>query len=96
LDRSIRNGRDLVSDEEYVARIAELEAEVEALKAELAKWKALAGGTAKVEASMPGSLGLSALDRVPPSHVNADGTAGMRRGVSGVGPPPSRDVDEGT
>jgi hypothetical protein len=85
-----------VSDDRYVARIAELEAEVQALKAELAKWKALAGGNAKVEGSKPVSLGLGPLDRVPPTHVNADGTAGMRRGVSGVGPPPSRDVDEGT
>ena len=85
-----------MSEEEYVARVAELEAEVEALKAELAKWKALAGRGATVEGSKQGSLGPGALDRVPPIHVNADGTAGMRRGVSGREPTSARDVDEGT
>lgn len=63
-----------------LVRIAELEAEVRALTAELARVKALAitgdiGSIGSLPAA-PGGLGAQ------PTHVNADGTQGMRRGVS--------------
>ena len=69
------------SESIYLARIAALEAEVQALTVELAKYKALARSRANSRL----------IDRqpIPPIHVNADGTQGMRRGVSGRRPPAS-------
>lgn len=58
-----------VADDVYLARIAELEEEVRNLKAELAQ---LAVPTLDVGDGL----------RQPPSLVTADGTQGMRRGVS--------------
>ena len=58
------------SAEFYLARIAELEEEVRTLKAALAKREASASA---VIAERPGPS---------PSPVTADGTQGMRRGVS--------------
>ena len=54
----------------YIARIAELEEEVRALREELAKR----------EASALGGAGSRPVE--PPSLVTADGTRGMQRGVS--------------
>lgn len=74
-----------------LARIAELEAEVQALTAELASVKALAltGDTGAIGSlpAAPGRLGAQ------PTHVNADGTQGMRRGVSARPDPSSREND---
>lgn len=68
----------------YLARIAELEEEVRTLRAELARYMALdilgVGGLAN--RPKPGSLGADLLTPIPPSHVTADGSQGMRRGVS--------------
>lgn len=81
----------------YLARIAELEAEVQALTVELAKYKALAlsGGTARLATDpAPGAPDLGVRQPAPPIHVTADGTQGMRRGVSGRRTAASKDVDE--
>ena len=85
------------SESVYLARIAVLEAELEALTAELARYKALAlaGGNARLATDpAPGSPDLGARQPVPPSHVTADGTQGMRRGVSGRRTAASKDVDD--
>ena len=65
----------------YLARIAELEEEVRALKAELAKREA--------------SAFVDTGDRPaePPSLVTADGTRGMQRGVSASPSRPTRGAD---
>jgi hypothetical protein len=75
----------------YLARIAELEAELEAMTAELARYKALAlaGGNARLATDpAPGALDIGVRQHAPPIHVTADGTQGMRRGVSSRRLPP--------
>jgi hypothetical protein len=76
----------------YLARITELEAQVQALTAELATFKALAlaGDAGLPNGSRPRN---PALAGTPPTHVNADGTQGMRRGVSSRPSPSSRETD---
>ena len=74
------------SESIYLARIAELEAEIQALTAELERYKALAlsGGSARLAKDpAPGIHDLGGRPTAPPIHVTADGTQGMRRGVSG-------------
>jgi hypothetical protein len=80
----------------YLARIAELEAEVAALRAELEGYKAMAGSGANARLAKPGpaALDLGLQQTAPSILVNADGTQGMRRGVSGRRTRSSRDVDE--
>lgn len=76
----------------YLARIAELESEVQALTAELATFKALAlaGQTSPPKGSTPANPALAGRQ---PTHVNADGTQGMRRGVSARPSPSSKEID---
>lgn len=69
----------------YLAQIAELEAEVRKLKAELATYTALAlsGGDAGLaKSATPSVLDVVDRQRKPPILVTADGSQGMRRGVS--------------
>lgn len=90
--RAILSGDD--SETLYLARIAELEAEVRALTAELATYKALAlaGGNARLpKGSTPEVPGLGERQ---PTHVNADGTQGIWRGVSGRRRTSPPDADE--
>lgn len=68
----------------YLARIAELEDEVRTLKAELVRRDAVSA--AGVTAPLAGT----------PSLVTADGTRGMRRGVSGGQTRGARDAGTGT
>jgi len=78
--------RAILSDDEreavYLARIAELEAEVQALTAELAKLRALAGANARLGKDPAPGARVGGRQRRPLIHVTADGTQGMRRGVS--------------
>ncbi len=93
--RVIVSGDD--SQSVYLARIAELEAEVAALTAELDGYKALAGSgaTARLAKGVgPGALDPGLQQPAPPVLVNADGTQGMRRGVSGRRTHSPRDVDD--
>ena len=80
------------SDAIYLARIAELEAQVQALTAELATYKALAlgGGAGLPKGTTPLNPALAGKQ---PTHVNADGTQGMRRGVSPRPSPSSKEID---
>lgn len=81
----------------YLARIAELEAKVQALTAELARYKALAlaGGNARLATDpAPGAPDLGVRQSAQPIHVTADGTQGMRRGVSERRTAASKDVGE--
>ncbi len=100
-DRAAAVARAILNSENdtpiYAARIAELEAKVEVLTAALANCEALmpAGGSTKSErSSKRGSGRRDALEGPPPIHVNADGTEGMRRGVSGAEPPPRRGIED--
>ena len=80
----------------YLARIAELEAEVQALTAELERYKALALSGANVRLAKDSTPGVPDLGRpsAPPIHITADGTQGMRRGVSGRRTPASEEGDK--
>jgi hypothetical protein len=80
----------------YLARIAELEAEVQALAAELARFRALAvaGTNARLTKDPPPRGRGAGRQRGPLIHVTADGTQGMRRGVSGRRSSSSQDDKE--
>lgn len=80
----------------YLARIADLEEEVRNLKAELATQKALAhaGGAAGLaKPATPGVLDVVHRQPEPPILVTADGSQGMRRGVSDGRSRSSADAD---
>lgn len=84
-------------DSIYLARIAELEAQVQALTEELERYRALTGSgmnTRLATGAEPGILHPGGQQPAPPSLVNADGTQGMRRGVSGGRTRSSQDIED--